>query len=423
MRSKMKKLILIIALFIGITTIANAQMSAGISFGVFYSSLSQHGEWIELEPDFYVWRPMHVRHGWRPYMDGRWAWTSQGWYWVSNEPFGWATFHYGRWYYDDYYGWIWTPGYDWAPAWVEWRYDDDYIGWSPLPPYATFRINIGIYFTNHWAAPIHYWSFVRYRHFHKPHMGKYYEPVEKTRRFFGNTRARNNYDYENDRIINRGVDRKFVERQSGEKIRTADIVETRDRQTERIVREGERHQIEVYRPREIDAERSRPEKIDARKADRGTSLDMNKIDRSYNRERNQEQKSDRNLERRDRKIEERGTTEQRQREILREESKVDERKYEPRKRSSRYQQIPEARRETGDSKPEIKREDQTGEYQKKQRESERREVVPDRKERQIEIQRENVKPREFREQPRQQEKPRNEKQRENKSRERSDRRN
>lgn len=419
----MKKLILIIALFIGITTIANAQMSAGISFGVFYSSLSQHGEWIELEPDFYVWRPMHVRHGWRPYMDGRWAWTSQGWYWVSNEPFGWATFHYGRWYYDDYYGWIWTPGYDWAPAWVEWRYDDNYIGWSPLPPYATFRINIGIYFTNHWAAPIHYWSFVRYRHFHKPHMGTYYEPVEKTRRFFGNTRSRNNYDYENDRIINRGVDRKFVERQSGERIRTAEIVETRDRQTERIVREGERHQIEVYRPRDVDAERSRPERIEARKADRGTSLDMNKIDRSYNRERNQEQKSDRNLERRERKIEERGTTEQRQREILREERKVDERKYEPQKRSSRYQQIPETRRETGDSKSEIKRENQTGEYQKKQRESEKREVRPERKERQIEIQRENVKPREFREQPRQQEKPRNEKQRENKPRERSDRRN
>lgn len=419
----MKKLILIIALFISVTAMANAQMSAGISFGVFYSSLSQHGEWIEMEPDFYVWRPLHVRHGWRPYMDGSWAWTSQGWYWVSNEPFGWATFHYGRWYYDDYYGWIWTPGYDWAPAWVQWRYNDNYIGWSPLPPYATFRINIGIYFTNQWAAPMHYWSFVRYRHFHKPHMGKYYEPVEKTRRFFGSTRSRNNYDYENERIINRGVDRKFVERQSGERIRTAEIVETRDKRTDRIVREGERPRIEVYRPRESDVERSRSEKIEARKADRGTSLDMNKIDRSYNRERNQEPQSDRNLERRERKIEERGTMEQRQREVLRNEPKVDERKYEPRKRSSRYQQIPETHREAEDRKPDIKREDQIGEYQKKQRESEKREVRPERKERQIEIQRENVKPREFREQPRQQEKPRNEGKRESKPRERSSRRN
>jgi hypothetical protein len=413
MRSNMKKIFLILTLFVGPPTFANSQMSVGVSFGVFYSSLSHYGEWIELQPDVYAWRPLHMHNDWRPYMDGRWVWTDDGWFWVSYEPFGWATFHYGRWYYDDYYGWMWMPGYDWAPAWVEWRYDDDYIGWSPLPPYATFNINIGIHFTTHWAAPLHYWSFVRYRHFCEPRVGNYYESVERTRRFFGNTRSRNDYSYERDRIINRGVDRELVERRSGERIRTAEITETRDRQTERVVREGERPRIEVYRPSGADVERSRPERIEARKADRGISLDMNKVDRSSFQERNQsrEQRNDRDAVGRERNIENRPTDRNiRERETLPQERKIDERKYVPRKRSDRYQQAPEIQKE-------VRRESQY-----KQRDAERQQVQPERRERRIEIQREQVKPREFREQLRQQEKPKSEGQRNDTKRERPSRR-
>ena len=424
MRSNMKKIFLIITLFVGLKTFANSQMNVGVSFGVFYSSLSHYGEWIELQPDVYAWRPLHIHHDWRPYMDGRWVWTNDGWFWVSNEPFGWATFHYGRWYDDDYYGWIWMPGYDWAPAWVEWRYDDDYIGWSPLPPYATFNINIGIHFTTRWVAPLHYWSFVRYRHFCEPRVVNYYEPAERTRRFFGNTRSRSDYSYERDRIINRGVDRELVERRGGERIRTAEITETRDRQTERVVREGERPRIEVYRPRDVAVERSRPERIVARKTDRGISLDMDKVDRSSYQERNQSQgpRNDRDVERRERNIENRSTDRNiQERETLPQERKIDERKYEPRKSSDRYQRLPEMKRETEERKSEIKREDRR-ESQYKQRDAERRQVQPERRERQIEIQREQVKPREFREQPRQQEKPKNESQREDRKRERPSKR-
>src|SRR5438309_2181504 len=64
--------------------------------GFFYSSLSPYGEWINSNYGV-AWRPYHVEHHWRPYMYGRWIWTSYGWYWVSSEPFGWATFHYCRW--------------------------------------------------------------------------------------------------------------------------------------------------------------------------------------------------------------------------------------------------------------------------------------------------------------------------------------
>jgi len=50
------------------------------------------------------------------------------------EPWGWATYHYGRWVNLDGTGWCWVPGYTWAPAWVSWRYGDGYCGWAPLPP-------------------------------------------------------------------------------------------------------------------------------------------------------------------------------------------------------------------------------------------------------------------------------------------------
>jgi uncharacterized protein YraI len=34
----------------------------------------------------------------RPYTVGRWVFTDRyGWMWASSEPFGWATYHYGRW--------------------------------------------------------------------------------------------------------------------------------------------------------------------------------------------------------------------------------------------------------------------------------------------------------------------------------------
>ena len=34
---------------------------------------------------------------WRPYTDGYWSYTDGGWMFVSNENFGWAVYHYGRW--------------------------------------------------------------------------------------------------------------------------------------------------------------------------------------------------------------------------------------------------------------------------------------------------------------------------------------
>jgi hypothetical protein len=75
-----------------------------------------------------------VEAGWRPYTVGHWEWTDAGWYWVSDEPWAWACYHYGSWVYDPNYGWVWIPGTEWAPAWVTWRESDDYVGWAPCGP-------------------------------------------------------------------------------------------------------------------------------------------------------------------------------------------------------------------------------------------------------------------------------------------------
>ena len=104
-------------------------------FNNFYEPLGAYGSWFQTRDYGYVFQPWAVRDvAWRPYTQGRWAFTNQGWTWVSSEPFGWACYHYGRWALLRNVGWVWVPGTEWAPAWVTWRESTDYIGWAPLPP-------------------------------------------------------------------------------------------------------------------------------------------------------------------------------------------------------------------------------------------------------------------------------------------------
>ncbi|PYK99471.1 MAG: hypothetical protein DME19_08530 [Verrucomicrobia bacterium] len=88
-----------------------------------------------------------IDSGWRPYSNsGRWLWTDCGWYWQSDYSWGWAPFHYGRWYRSPRHGWVWAPDTTWGPAWVTWRYSDTYCGWAPLPPGAYFDVGVGFRF-------------------------------------------------------------------------------------------------------------------------------------------------------------------------------------------------------------------------------------------------------------------------------------
>jgi len=247
--------------------------------GYFQSALSPYGEWLELETGFYAWQPRRLHSGWRPYLHGHWSWTRFGWYWVSSEPFGWAVFHYGRWYYDDYHGWIWVPDRTWGPAWVEWRYDNDYVGWAPLPPYASFSINFGIRFTTHWSAPHRYWNFVRYLHMTSRSLYREVAPMDYTRRLMGTTRSTGRYEFDGDRVINRGVDRSIVERRGG--FRRLDPVDVRETNSprERQIRDRNRDRIETYKP-DVRRQEQTPGRIEARRPERGTSLELQRIERT-----------------------------------------------------------------------------------------------------------------------------------------------
>jgi len=105
-------------------------------YSVFYNRLSSHGRWFESPQYGYIWQPSLARsaNDWRPYTHGSWAYSDLGWTWVSTEPFGWATYHYGRWVLLRNVGWCWVPGNEWAPAWVCWKSSGNYVGWAPLPP-------------------------------------------------------------------------------------------------------------------------------------------------------------------------------------------------------------------------------------------------------------------------------------------------
>ncbi len=106
--------------------------------------LSDYGEWIYTKKYGYVWRPFSSAvssyANWSPYRYGHWRWVPPyGWTWVNDEPWGWATYHHGRWVYDST-GWVWTPYPQhrarrnwWQPALVVVTYSGSLICWYPLP--------------------------------------------------------------------------------------------------------------------------------------------------------------------------------------------------------------------------------------------------------------------------------------------------
>lgn len=99
----------------------------------FHRTLGGYGEWVNLPGVGFVWRPW-TRSGWAPYNLGYWGYSSSNWSWVSYEPFGHITYHYGNWGYLNDFGWCWFPGYRWAPHHVQWSSYDGHVGWCPTPP-------------------------------------------------------------------------------------------------------------------------------------------------------------------------------------------------------------------------------------------------------------------------------------------------
>lgn len=122
---------------------------------LFFDVLAPFGTWSE-DPRFgLVWSPAREAIGdtFVPYAThGRWTHRAlavaispsepearvdvNDYVWVSELPWGWVTFHYGRWTYADH-AWAWIPGRRYAGAWVDWRSPttrDGVVGWGPTPP-------------------------------------------------------------------------------------------------------------------------------------------------------------------------------------------------------------------------------------------------------------------------------------------------
>ncbi len=177
-------------------------------YSIFYTRLEPYGDWRETRDYGYVWQPRGAQgsRNWHPYTQGRWAYTEAGWTWISEEPFGWATYHYGRWARLRTVGWVWVPGNEWAPAWVSWRKGDDYVGWAPLPPEARFERGRGIHnwSDNYYDVGPDQYRFVSAQDFGAQQIERSVVPRERNVTIINQTINVTNITYSNTTVINQG---------------------------------------------------------------------------------------------------------------------------------------------------------------------------------------------------------------------------
>ncbi|MGZ3757478.1 MAG: DUF6600 domain-containing protein, partial [Mucilaginibacter sp.] len=179
-----------------------------ISSQDFYDNLAPYGTWV-YDPTYgNVWIP-DTDDDFRPYAtQGHWVLTEYGNTWVSDYPWGWATFHYGRWHYDDYYGWEWIPGYEWAPAWVSWRQGRGYYGWAPLMPGISISLSIG----GGYNIPDRYWVCAPQAYINRPNIYNYYVPNTRVVNIIHNTTIINNTYVNNNRTYIAGPRAEDIQR-------------------------------------------------------------------------------------------------------------------------------------------------------------------------------------------------------------------
>jgi hypothetical protein len=213
-----------------------------ISVRIFYDELLPYGEWINTPEFGYAWRPyLDDQDDFKPYSSGgHWVYTDLGWTWISDYRWGWAAFHYGRWYFDDFLGWMWVPGNEWAPAWVMWGSYNDYWTWAPMGPKNQVNFNFC------WQPPAFWWTFVPYRHFcsYNWHSYIYNPPVQITSiTYITNIYNGDNYRH-NDGKWFHGPRVSDVERHLKTRIRKMKLIDT-DKPDNLFVRND---RVNVYRP-------------------------------------------------------------------------------------------------------------------------------------------------------------------------------
>ena len=129
---------------------------------LFYDVLAPYGEWSDDARLGLVWRPSdesvgerfvpYATHGRWTYREGQRPQSRDEYVWVSDLPWGWVPFHYGRWTLLPDRRWGWIPGRKYAGAWVDWRVPRELresrderviVGWGPTPPSHLWRVVVG----------------------------------------------------------------------------------------------------------------------------------------------------------------------------------------------------------------------------------------------------------------------------------------
>lgn len=230
--------------------------------GFFFDELSPYGDWIFTRDYGWAWFPRDVHPRWRPYSDGRWVNSDYGWTWASYEPFGWATYHYGRWDWDRRFGWLWFPGTVWGPAWVSWQHGNGYVGWAPLPPRVGFEIGVGIrlggFNLSVGIRPDSY-SFVPERSFLEPRLSGYLIPMARNVSIIHNTTNITNYTWVDNRVVNQGVEVRRIEQVTGRRVKPLRVAEARVKSRTEVAE----NEIRIYRPekRQLESVRETPRMI------------------------------------------------------------------------------------------------------------------------------------------------------------------
>lgn len=230
-------LLIFMALFILSPKEAKAENYNGVSFQVFYDELMPYGDWVKDGRYGYVWLPA-VATNFHPYgSDGHWVMTEYGNTWVSDYDWGWATFHYGRWFFDkNYQSWAWIPDYNWGPAWVDWRTGGGYYGWAPMGPGFSIDVRVNI--------PASYWLFVPQRRFAYVNVYDYYAPRVRRINIYNNTTIINNTVVYNNNSYYAGPRRSDVERVSRQSYPVRRIESSSSPGRMAVNRES----VNVYRP-------------------------------------------------------------------------------------------------------------------------------------------------------------------------------
>jgi hypothetical protein len=213
----------------------------------FYEPLSPYGRWEVVGSYGRCWIPNRVDAAWRPYSNGNWERTEAGWYWASDEPWAWATYHYGRWDFNPRFGWYWMPQTQWAPAWVSWHEGGGYVGWAPLQPSARLLAGGSVSLNVALIAPR---AFV----FVEPQ--RFLQPVRPATIVVNNTTIINktvnitNIKIVNNTVINEGPRTQVIEQASGQRIQAVPVRELRRKQEADVVA---RHQISAPASRPMPA--------------------------------------------------------------------------------------------------------------------------------------------------------------------------